>query len=553
MSTRQNKTLCYLVVGIAIMLSMSAKSYGTGSISGTVTDTSSENISGAKVFAILDDECTDLDTTDIDGQYSITGLDPDTYEIHVEADDYECRIETNVVVTNNNNTVKDITNLAAEGKITGKVTKSDGTTGIPDISVVAENNSGFSRDAFTDNNGNYTMDKLPAGTYIVTAIDFIYVFPDNEDNVVTAGNTTSGVNLVGVNGKISGTVTKSDGITPIEGVIVCAEDSSGEFVASDITDSSGNYELNGLATGSYTVEAEGPEGQIAKVSSVSVTDGQTTDQDLSAAGGSISGTVKNSSQTPLQGAAVTAVKEGKAYKATTDSNGDYTIQFLPAGTYQVTVDPNENNYVADKIDDVTVVANQETSNQDFTLGQDGKITGTITDSSQQPIEGVFVLAIEPSDVNDDPNVISIFIPTETDSDGNYTIRHLRTGTYIILVDVNDYVSDSEMDVSVTAGQTTSGKNFSLGTSGGAISGTVYKSDGQTPIENAVVQINVDDGKSWGSTISDSSGDYSLTLLQAGTYEILALADGYEIGMLDNIVVTGTEENGGNDFTLDEEE
>lgn len=544
------KTLCYLVIGVAVMSGMSAESYATGSISGTVTDTSSANVSGADVFAISDGDVS-LDTTASDGQYSITGLDAGTYKIHVKADGYEFRIETNVVVTNNNNTVKNITNLAAEGIITGKVTKSDGTTGIPDISVVAENSSGFSRDEITDNNGNYTIDKLPAGTYIVTGVDLNYTLSENGGNVVTAGSTISGVNLVGVNGKISGTVTKSDGITPIEGVIVCAEDSSGEFVTDDITDSSGNYELKGLATGSYTVEAERPEGLIAEVSGVSVMDGQTTNRDLVAEGGSISGTVKNSSQSPISGAILTAMKGIKIYRTTSDASGDYIVEALPAGTYQVTVDPNNNDYVASKIDDVTVVSGQQTSNQNFTLGPDGKITGTITNTSQEPIEDVFVLAIEPNDVNDDPNVISIFVPTKTGSDGNYTIRHLRSGTYTIFVSADGYVSDSEMDVSVTAGQTTSGKNFCLGTSGGTISGTVYKSDGQTPIENAVVQINVD-SKSWGSTISDSSGDYSLTLLQAGTYEILALADGYESEILDNIVVTGTGENSGNDFTLDEE-
>jgi len=546
------KPLCYLVIGIAVVSGISAKSYAAGSISGTVTNSSSENVSGAIVMAFLDCESKGTDVTGGNGQYSITGLEADTYEIHVAADDYEYRIETNVIVTDGNDTTKNITNLAAEGIITGKVTESDEITPIADVLVTANDASGFLRGGITNDNGNYTIDKLPAATYAVKAVISGYGFQDNEDNVVTEGQTTSSVDLIGVNGKISGTVTESDGTTAIEGAYVFATDSTDEVVAFDTTDSEGNYELSGLATGSYTVTASrGTGGLIAEVSSVSVTDGQTTDQDLSAAGGSISGTVKNSSQTPLQGATVTAVKEGKAYKATTDSNGDYTIQFLPAGTYQVTVDPGDNNYVASKIDDVTVVANQETSNQDFTLGPDGKITGTITDSSQDPIEGALVIAIEPNDANDDPNVA--FIPAQTAADGTYTISHLRSSTdYIIIVDANGYVSDSETGVSVTTGQTTSGKNFSLGTSGGAISGTVYESDGQTPVENAMVQC-MSEGKSWGYAFADSSGDYSLELLQAGTYEVYACADGYEMETLDNIVVTGTQENSGNDFTLDEEE
>jgi hypothetical protein len=534
---------------MAVICGMGDKTHAAGSISGAVTDTASDPVPGAFVSALLDGQVQETDITAGDGTYSITGLTAGTYDIHVEVDGYEFRVKTNVVVHNINNTVN-ITNLADEAIITGTVTKSDGLTPIADVLAMASDGFGLMRAAKTDCSGWYTIDKLPAGTYTVRGMKSNYRFQNNEDNVVTAGQTTSGVNLTGLNGKISGTVTESDGITGIERASVLATDSAGKFVALDITDSMGNYELKGLATGSYTVKAWRDEGAIAEVSSVSVTDGQTTNRNVAAEGGSISGTVKNSSQAAIEGATLTAMKDGKVYETTSAADGTYIIEALPAGTYQVTVDPNENDYVASKIADVIVVANQETSNQDFALGQDGKITGTITNTSQEPINGAVVVAIEPDDAENDPT--AAFIPAITDASGNYTIAHLRTGTYTIYVSANNYVSDSETNVSVTVGQTTSGKNFSLGTSGGAISGTVYEADGQTPIENAMVQCS-SPGKSFASAMSDGNGDYSLTLLQAGTYEVYACADGYEMETLDNIVVTGTQENSGNDFTLDEEE
>jgi len=55
------------------------------------------------------------------------------------------------------------------------------------------------------------------------------------------------------------------------------------------------------------------------------------------------------------------------------------------------------------------------------------------------------------------------------------------------------------------------------------------------------------------TTTDSNGDYSLTLLQAGTYEVLALAVGYVHESITDVVVTGTQENSGNDFSLETEE
>jgi len=540
------KILSYLVIGIAVMFTMSDKSYGTGSVSGTVTDTGSDPVSCALVMARLNGTHKGSDITAGDGTYTIFGLVAGTYGIRVVACGYEYRIESNVVVTDGQNTVKNITNLADEGIITGKVTRSDETSPIADVVVTADNGSGFSRGVITDASGNYTIDKLPEGTYTVKGLKVDCTFSESQTPEVTSGQTTSGVDLVGVNGKISGKVTESDGTTAIEGAFVTAKNSNGIIKGRDITDSLGNYELIGLATGSYTVKSWRDEGPIAEVSGVSVTDGETTDRDLAAAGGSISGTVKNSSQTAIEGAILTAKKDSSMYIATSDSSGNYKIEALPAGTYEVAVNPNGNDYVADKIDDVTVVANQETQNQDFTLGPAGKITGTVTNSSQAVIEGALVFAVESSDPD------QAYIPTTTDTNGNYTVNYLRTGTYTIFVSANGYVSDSETGVSVTAGQTTSGKNFTLGTSGGTISGTVYESDGQTPIENAMVSCT-SEGKSWGSTLSDSNGHYSLTLLQAGEYTVTAYADGYERETLNNIEVTGTEENSGNDFTLDEEE
>ena len=537
------------VLGISLIFSIGVESYATGSISGTVTDTGSQNVSDAFVMAFLDGELQDSATSAADGTYSITGLEAGTYEIHVLADGYEYRIETNVVVIDDNDTTQNVTNLAAEGIITGNLTRSDGTTPIEGVVVIAYHTSGLSRCAITNENGNYSIGNLPDGDYTVEAQKPYYTFSSVANVEVTSGETTPGVDSSGVCGIITGIVTKSDLVTPIQGVAVHAVDSSDRIVTVNVTNSSGRYVLRGLATGSYTVEAFRPEGPIAKVSGVSVTDGQTTNRDLTAPGGSISGTVKNSSQTAIEGATLTAIKDGKMYIAASDASGDYTIEFLAAGTYEVTVDPGDNDCVASKINNIIVVANQETSNQDFTLGQDGKITGTITNTSQEPIEGAVVGAIEPDDAENDPTVA--FILAITDASGNYTIAHLRTGTYTIFVDADNYVSDSETNVSVTAGQITSGNNFSLGTSGGTISGTVYESDGQTPIEKALV-MGRSPGKSSGHTFSDSSGNYSLTLLQAGTYEVAAYADGYDIETLDNIVVTGTQENSGNNFTLDEE-
>jgi hypothetical protein len=539
---------------IVLVLCTTSVVYGVGSIGGTVTNTSSNGVPYATVVAVQDGNAIAGDTTldgSYAGQYTISGLDAGTYDLHVLANGYEFRIEEDVVVTDSQQTTKNVTNLASEGKITGTVTKADETTAIEGVEVSADCNSEITFAATSDANGNYEIKNLPAETYTVTATDANYSFPNDANAVVTAGSTTSDVNLIGVSGKISGTVTKSDQQTAISDAFVTAFDANDDVLSNDTTDTNGDYELAHFNTSTYTVKVYDGGNIIASSNSVSVTDGSTTDQDFSAAGGSISGTVTDSNATAIQGAVLIAssLNKGGLYKDTTDGSGDYKIEELPADFYILSVDPNGNDYVSSKIDDVNVVANTETSNQDFTLTSDGKITGSVENSSQEAIEGAIVFATAPEDANSDPNIM--FIYTLTDSSGDYTVRHLRSGTYSIYVSDSSYVSDIELNVAVTAGQTTSGKNFTLGTSGGKISGTVYESDGETPIPNALVSCTSDAG-SFGTILANANGQYTLERLQATTYKVKASAIDFESETLSDIVVTGTEENSGNDFTLDAE-
>lgn len=261
--------------------------------------------------------------------------------------------------------------------------------------------------------------------------------------------------------------------------------------------------------------------------------------------GSISGTVTDSSQSPIQNFNLIVIVGTDVYVAISDANGDYTIENVPAGNHKVVAVPNNSTYPAGIIEDVTVVSGQETSNQDFTIGSNGKITGTITDS-QGTIKDATVVAVDPCT----PSNRSF---AQTAANGTYTVSYLPpSSTYMIFVSAEGYVSDSNSNVIVTEGDTNSGNDFTLGTSGGSISGTVYKSDGQTPIEGAFVNCYSTD-KSFGQTATNASGEYSLTLLQAGTYKVNASAEGYVLEQLTGIVVTVPNENSGNDFTLDEEQ
>ncbi len=265
----------------------------TAPIHGRVLNENGENVKHATVLLYSGDEYVKGDVSMKDGSYAIGDLPAGTYDLHVSVDGYQERIEKGVEVPENGSIKLDIT-LEGEGSISGVVTKSDGVTSVEDVIVMAEDSSGFSRLEMTDANGSYKIGKLASGTYTVSANDEDCSFADHKNVIVTKGQTTSNINFAGIDGKITGIITKSDGSTPLGDCMVCAIDSSGDTAGIGKTDENGKFELSGLASGSYTVFGAYKErslGTIALVRHVSVTNGEITNFNLSA--GSTSGIFKD--------------------------------------------------------------------------------------------------------------------------------------------------------------------------------------------------------------------------------------------------------------------
>lgn len=142
------------------------------------------------------------------------------------------------------------------GSISGKMTKSDGTTAISGVLVEALQSGVVKSSATTNSSGNYSI-TLSTGTYDVRASATGYETVTQTNKVVSAGQTTTvNISLTAISTimTISGKVTKMDGTTPITGVTV--ELLQGTNVTDNTTtDIGGNYEFIGVATGTYTVRA----------------------------------------------------------------------------------------------------------------------------------------------------------------------------------------------------------------------------------------------------------------------------------------------------------
>jgi len=210
-------------------------------------------------------------------------------------------------------------------------------------------------------------------------------------------------------------------------------------------------------------------------------------------GGNIAGAVQLDTTDPAIGTLIEVYEVGNdmpiASGAVIDFvNGEYTVEGLPPGDYIVKADPSfiypeyapeyyDDKPTADTADLVTVIADQTTTDIDFTLSQAGGISGTVTVEAAGQFDSFFIVSAY--DVNDSLNPIRFTIAEEGTE---YTLGGLVAGDYkvslmgipfpIVPLFYEDAMSFEDGDVvTVTGTATTTGIDFLL-PARGTIEGTV---------------------------------------------------------------------------------
>jgi len=457
------------------------------------------------------------------GSYAIQQLDAGTYTVSIRPPGYAEVIQSGVVVSAGQQTVLNVGVSAVEATISGTITDESGAP-IADVTVGGDSGSGLGFTGSTDANGLYTVRCLPAGTYKVRVCSSGLTFADRTNVQVAAGAAVAGIDFSAAPwGIVSGKLTEADGTTPIpQATIRIADPCDANTLRFGETATDGNYVVRNLQPGSnYTVKASLNSEELASVANISVTAGQTTGNvNLSVPGGSISGTVSPA----ISGAQITVLTMGVSRSVTTSTGGGYTLPRLPAGTYTLTAVAD--GYIGRTLHDVELTANQQLTGKDFTLRVEGIITGQVTDGTN-PVAGAMIIAVDPCQVQNDPNLFVSLEPVITDASGNYTVRHLTSGTYVVTVTRAGYVGDGNANVAVTEGQTTSNVNFTISTTGGGtISGHV--TDNATPpnpIQGAVVMC-ASPGLPGKFAITNQQGEYQLELLKPATYTVSTSTTGF---------------------------
>lgn len=488
-----------------------------GSIDGTVTDaTTTDPIENALVQVFRNNTIVASTTTDASGNYTISDLSPGSYVLSVSATGYENQ-EVGVIVQSAFAETVDFALSSNVGTISGQVTEAISSSPIAGAMIEITQDNILVLSLLTDQNGNYVAQDLAPGDYLIQVVAADFQSTLGSATVVTNQTTTVNFALLSAPGSVAGQITDATSGDPLVGAVVQLS-LGGELLATAVTDSNGNYLIENIAPGSYGIRAN-----FANYGSdfVGVTllpnQTQVVNLALSADSGTIEGTVRTTALDPIPGASVQILHNNVPIAPLlTDSNGAFEFSMLIPNVYTVSAK-------ADGFQTAVLGATVPLSGTvmlDFILeGNPGSITGTIVDATTNlPIPSAIVQVL---------HTTTPFDTTLADENGQYTLTGLGADSYTVRVIAFGYVS-AVQGVLVQEGVTTTA-NFSLQRNPGNLSGRVTDVSNGDPIGGASIILS-QNGIFLTSAITDSNGEYLLTGLSVGTYELRAIRSEYEIGI-----------------------
>jgi len=457
----------------------------TGEIQADVTMTLSDPVSKE----------TKETTTDGSGIYSFTGVRSGTYTVTPSKDGYYFT-PTNIKVTVSgaNVTKVDFTSATCHS-LSGTVTLSSGSIGSVGgvtIMMVYESVSGDTTTTTTNASGEYSFTTAKNGTYTVTPRKICYSFEPPSRQVTVSGANVTVDNFVATPSdcwSISGTVT---GDTQA-GVTMTL---SGSMSGTTITGTSGNYTFRLLKNGNYTVTPSKDGYYFTPPNKqVTISDADAPGVNFTAtATYTISGTVSGDTQ-----ADVTMTLSGSGSGiTTTNASGNYSFTGLSKGTYTVT--PRKTGYTfSPPSTQVTI------SNANWVVSFIAKIvptytiSGTVTGDTQTGVTMTLSGSMSGT--------------TITGTSGNYTFRGLINGTYTVTPSKTGYTFTPPSTPVTISNANWMGVNFTAKiVPTYTISGTV-SGDTQAGVTMTL------SGSKQTNTTTDSSGNYTFSLLSNGTYTV----------------------------------
>ncbi|ADW69524.1 carboxypeptidase regulatory-like domain-containing protein [Granulicella tundricola] len=384
--------------------------------------------------------------------------------------------------------------------LTGHVSNPDGTPAVGASILVL---TYFT--AVTDTTGAFTLTSVPTslGNFVVSARAIVGTTVYNGASKATppvgSGTTDIGTIQLGQSsGQVSGTITNPDG-TIVRAAQVTLTD--GMDVRTTVTDGTGLYLVTGLQSGTVMASAFDPNTSLRgqAVSALNAATPLTLNVKLSAFG-TVSGTVRTPSGTPVGAGATVIITGALNATTTTDLLGHYAFTFVPLGGYTVDATDTAGNHGRAT---GTITATSQTINADVQYLGRGTVTGTVADASGTAIAGAAVQLY-------DSGIFNSYANTTTNSLGQYTFANVFIGPLTLSASsTSSSTGGSASSILSTDAQTVT-VNIALGATG-TLTGTVFRADGKTVVPGALVSVT----GSAATALTNAAGVYTLGNIPLG--------------------------------------
>ena len=461
----------------------------------------------------------------------------------------------------------------------------------------------------TDAHGAYAFTNLEEGTYKVRVRKEgpIADLVQTEDPDATKDNTSGDITLElndpikeNVNfgyisdNSISGTIYRDDnrsnslngGEAGYPEQTVQLLDKDGAVIKTTKTDANGNYSFDNLPDGTYSVkvvkdgaltdleQTEDPDATKDSASEpITLDEDNPTKKNVNFGyvpdyfikgtiyrDGNRSGAL-DAGEKLYKGVTVNLVDADGTVVATTttDADGTYSFDKLPAGTYTVTVvqdgpiaglqQTGDPDATKDNTSEPITLNNDNPSTTDVNFGYiaDNSLSGTVyrddsrngdQDGTEPGYSGVTVQLLDASG-----NVVAT---TTTDANGTYSFSKLPDGTYSVKVVKDGELADTEQTEDPDATKDNASEPVTLGEDNPtkdhidfgyvpdySIHGLVYRDGDRNETHgatekgyaNQTVELRDKDGKVVATTTTDADGAYSFSKLPAGNYTVKVVKDG----------------------------
>lgn len=209
---------------------------------------------------------------------------------------------------------------------------------------------------------------------------------------------------------------------------------------------------------------------------------------------------------------------------TTDELGYYSIDSIPAGTYDVIA--SLEGFYNDTAKAVEIIEGNLTL-QDFALTPiTGTLEGVVKDLEADTLLPEALVKIE----KDDIEIASVL----TDENGFYSIPDIRIGFYDVIASIEGFVNDTVENVEIIDGTVT--LDFALSLVTGTLEGTVKDAAADALLEGATVWIEQEDVEI-ASAETNEEGYYTIPDIALGFYDVIASMDGFLNDTVENVEIT----------------